>query len=140
MPAPSIPDIMRGIENRLATIPGLRTTEYIADQVNPPQAVVGCPPIPRYHATMRMGTFELEPTVTIFVSATLDRVGQLALAEYANPTGSKSVLAAIEGDKTLGGVVAQCFVVSFVPFGYEEVGATGYYGGTFALKCMAQGS
>lgn len=140
MAAPTIPDIMRGIEARLATISGLRTKDVVPDQINPPQAIVGCPNIPRYHATMAMGAFEIQPTVTILVSATIDRVGQIALAEYANPTGPKSVVAAIEADKTLGGIVTQCFVASFQPFGVDEVGVIGYYGGTFTLRCMAQGS
>lgn len=138
--APSIEDIMLGIEARLGTIDGLRVSEVIQDQINPPQAMVGVPPIPNYHATMGRGKFTVEPTVTLFVSAGVDRVGQLALAEYANPTGAKSVVAAIEGDRTLGGVVDDCIVIDFQPLGLEEVGQIGYYGGTFRLRVVASGT
>lgn len=140
MAAPTIEEIMLGIEIRLATISGLRTSEIDPDQINPPQAIVGVPEISRYHATMGMGRFEIEPTVTVLVSAALDRVGQLKLAGYANPTGATSVRAAIEGDKTLGGKVDDCYVVSFRPLGRSEVGAIGYYGGLFTLRAIAIGS
>ncbi|MEU8055710.1 hypothetical protein [Microbispora bryophytorum] len=137
--APSIIEILEGIESRLATIPGLRTSEIVPDQVNPPIAVVGVPPISNYHATMGRGKFALEPTVTVIVSSAMDRSGQRALAEYANPTGDKSIVAAIEGDKTLGGVVDDCIVVSFDPLGLESVGAVDYYGGLFTLRVVASG-
>lgn len=42
--APTIEQVMLGIEARLDTITGLRTSEYSADQINPPQAIVGVPP------------------------------------------------------------------------------------------------
>ena len=138
--ATTITQIMQGIETRLATISGLRVAEYKPGQVNPPQAVVGVPPIPEYHKTMRMGKFTIDPTVTVFVSAAYDRVGQLKLAGYADPAGSTSIRAAIEGDKTLGGVADDCIVVSFRPLGLEEVGALGYYGGLFVLRAVASGA
>ena len=88
---------------------------------------------------MRQGTFELAPTVVILVSAALSRTGQMALAEYANPTGPQSVRNAIETDKTLGGVVDQCVVRSFRPLGLEEVGELPYFGGLFTLTVTAEG-
>jgi hypothetical protein len=140
MAAVTILQVMQGIETRLKTIDGLRVTYYIADQVNPPQAVVGCPPIDSYRATFRRGVFLLQPQVVVLTSAALDRVGQTALAEYANPIGAKSIPAAIEGDRTLGGVVEDCVVDSFQPLGMEEVGLIGYYGGVFDLRVVAPGS
>lgn len=137
---PTIADIMRGIEARLETIPGLRVSDVTPDQINPPAAIVGVPPIPAYHATMARGRMTVEPTVTVLVSAAIDRVGQLALAEYANPTGAKSIAAAIEGDRTLGKVVEDCIVTSFRPLGLEDVGVIGYYGGEWTLRAVAAGS
>ncbi|TDE40501.1 hypothetical protein E1295_31880 [Nonomuraea mesophila] len=137
--APTIAAIMQGIETRLETIAGLRVSSYVADQINPPQAFVGVPEIPDYHATMRRARITVEPTVTVLVSAALDRVGQMKLAEFANPDGALSVVAAIEGDRKLGGVVDDCIVASFRPLGLEEVGLIGYYGGVFALRVAARG-
>lgn len=130
---------MLGIETRLATISGLRTSEITPDQINPPQAIVGVPDIPEYRLTFGRGRFQLAPTVTVLVSAALDRIGQLKLASYANATGASSIPAAIEGDRTLGGIVEECFVEDFRVLGFEEVGAIGYYGGVFQLRVVAPG-
>lgn len=137
--APTIRQVMQGIEGRLDTISGLQVRDVIPDQVNPPQAFVGIPPIPQYHSSMSRGVFTIEPTVTVLVSAALDRTGQLSLADYVNPTGGNSVIAAVEADKTLGGIVDDTVVISFEPLGIAEVGQIGYYGGRFQLRVMAKG-
>ncbi|PXY25152.1 hypothetical protein BAY59_24305 [Prauserella coralliicola] len=139
MAAPTIEQIMQGIEARLQTISGLRTSPYVKDTINPPFAVVGVPDIPEYHMTFKKGRFRLAPTVTVLVSAALDRVGQMKLAGYANPTGPTSISSAIEGDRRLGGVVEECFVSNFRVLGVEEINAIGYYGGEFELTVVAEG-
>lgn len=140
MAAPSILQIMQGLEVRLATIEGLRTSYYVADQINPPQAVVGVPPIESYRATLQRGRYMLQPQIYIFVSAKLDRVGQTELAGYADVVGPTSIPAAVEGDRTLGGLVEDCVVDAFRPLGMEEVGLIGYYGGVFDLRVIAAGT
>lgn len=134
---------MDGIEARLVTITGLRVSDVVPDSPNvsgnAAVAIVGVPPIPNYHATMGRGRFGLEPTVTVLVSAQFDRIGQKKLAGYANPTGATSIVAAIEGDKTLGGVVDDCIVVDFRPLGIEQAAEIGYYGGVFTLRIQASG-
>jgi hypothetical protein len=54
-------------------------------------------------------------------------------------TGAQSVFAAIEADKTLGGLGVECIVKSFQPLGLQDVGLIGYYGGVFQLACIATG-
>lgn len=137
--ASTIAAIMQGLETRLATITGLRVNDVIPDQINPPAAIVGVPPIPNYRIAMGRAHMELDLTVTVLVSAAYDRIGQLALAGYANPTGSTSIITAVEGDKTLGGAVEQAWVTDFHPLGIEEVGLIGYYGGIFTVRCVATG-
>lgn len=140
MTAPTIQQVLAGIETRLDTISGLRTDAFIASQVNPPAALVGVPPISNYRATMRRGRFQLEPVVYVFVSATLDRIGQQLLGSFADVTGDNSIPLAIEGDRTLGGVVEDCVVNSFRTLGMDEVGQIGYYGGVFDLLVIARGT
>lgn len=135
--AATIEQIMLGVEARLKTIPGLRTESTQPGTLNPPEAIVGAPPVPNYRLAMNRGSFELGLTVSVYTSAAVSRVGQMLLARLANPTGQMSVVAAIEGDRTLGGLVADCVVVSFRPLGIEEVGVIGYYGGVFELRCLA---
>lgn len=139
--APTIEQIMDGLEARLATISGLRVSDVSPGQISPPCAIVGVPAITSYHATFGSGRMTLDDlTVTVLVSAAIDRVGQKKLAGYANPTGSTSIKAAVEGDKTLGGVVDDCIVVSFRPLGLDEVGVIGYFGGIFQLRAIAIGA
>lgn len=144
MAAPTIADVMHGIEDRLRTIDGLRVPEDgQPDQINPPTAIVGVPPIPTYHATMRRGRMTISPTVLVLVSAAVSRVGQMLLAEYASPTGPKSIVTAVEaktGGKALGGIAEDCVVTSFRPLGLEDVGELSYFGGLFTLTVITVGS
>lgn len=137
--AVTILQIMQAIETRLETIEGLHASDYAPDQINPPAAIVGVPPIPEYRAAMQRGIYRIEPTVTVLVSAALDRIGQQALASYADVDGPHSIVAAIEADKTLGLPGVDCVVKSFQPGGLFEVGAVSYYGGVFTLACIATG-
>jgi len=139
--AATIKQIMLGIETRLKTITGLRVEEYVPDQINPPQAIVGVPPVPDYRRAFGTdGFLSIEPTITVLVSAALDRTGQLKLASYTDKTGAQSVYAAIEADKTLGLTGVECVVKSFEPLGLRDVGTLGYYGGVFQLACIATGT
>ena len=101
--------------------------------------MVGVPPIDDYWTSMKRGAFELSPTVMVLTSTAIDRAGQRSLAAFADPTGSSSVVAAIHGDRTLGGTVDSCHVQSFRPLGIDEVGTVGYYGGIFTLYVVAAG-
>src|SRR5260370_10128816 len=120
MAAPTIQQVMIGIKNQLATITGLRISEYMADQVNPPHALVDFPNPIDYHATAKHGMQRFDPTVTLLVSATIDRVGMAALATYVCATGANSIHLAIEADSTLGCVFYVCFVSSFLGFSARE--------------------
>jgi hypothetical protein len=140
MTAPTVLQIMQGIETQLATVTGL---VFVSDihpgQITTPAGVVGVPPIDDYHAAMRSGVIRLDVPVLILTSSATDFGGQHQLAAYANPTGSSSVKTAIETDRTLGGVVDDCFVRSFAPLGIDEVNTIGYWGGRFMLFIVAQG-
>lgn len=139
MAAPTIEQIVLGIETRLKTITGLRVEEYVPDQINPPQAIVDVPSIPEYRAAMRRGIFVVEPTITVFASAATDRTGQAKLRSYATVTGASSIPAAIEADRTLGLTGVDCIVMSYVRLGLESVGALGYYAGVFQLRASVPG-
>lgn len=134
----SIRAVLLGIEVRLDTIDGLRTSPIKPDQINPPQAIVGVPPVPDYQVAYSRGKYDLQPTVTVLTSASWDRTGQLALADYASATGALSIPAAIHADPKLGGTAEAAEVVSFRPLGREETGQIGYYGGLFVLRVMVR--
>lgn len=133
---------MSGIQTRLATISGLRgrTDVFVPDQINPPQAIVPLPSITAYHDTYKRGKMTIAAQVIVITSKAYDRVGQTALSTYMDATGTHSVINAMEGDSTLGGIVDDCTVVDCVPMMQEQVGELGYYGATFRLEIVANGS
>ncbi len=139
MAAPTILQVLEAIETALETIPGLRTSEFVPDSGNPPQAVVDWEGEIDYHGTAKHGMQIINCSVIIIVSRASDRAGNQALAGYASATGTNSIHAAIEADATLGGVVDDCNVVGFRRLSSEEVAGLNYYGGVFTLSVIAKG-
>lgn len=136
--AATIEQIMGGLETRLATVASLRTKDIAPDNPPVPCAFPLVPPI-NYRETFGRGTYSLNFRIVVLVSAALDRIGQFKLAGYANPRGDSSIITAIEGDKTLGGLVSDTVVDTFDPNGLEDVGLISYYGGVFSVRVIASG-
>jgi hypothetical protein len=137
--ASSIQEIMTALETRLDTISGLKTWDFATDNPVFPAAFPLLPEF-TYRDTMKRGTYTIRFRVALLVGAGISRAGQRTLAAYASQTGDKSVRAAIEADKTLGGLVEDCFVESFDPTGLQQVGFSDYYGGTFTVPVFASGA
>lgn len=102
--AASVGEVATGIRNRLATISGLRVFNYQPEQLNPP---IGFPILNsiNYHRAFQGGMVEMDWSVVIIVGRYVDRVAHDILDGYLSFDGATSVRAAIEADKTLGGVV-----------------------------------
>jgi hypothetical protein len=94
MPA-TVSQVMTGLATRLGTISGLRTYTYMPDQLNPP---VGFPIIESvdYHKAFAGGDVQMRCSVFVIVGR----------------SGATSIRAAIEGDRTLGGVAKTLIVES----------------------------
>ncbi len=120
MPA-TISAVAEGLKTRLATISGLRCYDYQPEQTNPPFAFVNLNNI-TYHAAFQGGMQEMEWTVTVVVGRWVDRQANARLDEYAAYSGAKSVRAAIEADKTLGGVCDTLVVQSSASISSLEAG------------------
>lgn len=105
----TISQIKAGLATRLATISGLRTFAYQPDQLNAPLAYPMVEQV-LYHRTMFNGLNEIVFTVTVIVARPTERPAEASLDAYVSPTGASSIRAAIEGDRTLGGIVDDCQV------------------------------
>jgi hypothetical protein len=105
----TISEVKQGLANRLATIPGLRSFAYQPDQLNPPIAYAMLDNI-TYNRAMQLGAVEYQFTVTVVVARATERPAEAAIDGYTSPTGTSSVRAAIEGDRTLGGKVSTLIV------------------------------
>lgn len=137
----TIEQIMQGLETRLGTIAGLRVSDTVTPTISPPWAMVGLPADVDYHAAMGtnpLGTLAFQ--VWVFTSSAWDRTGQLKLAGYMNQNGATSIRAAIEADRTLGGVVDDCHVSRGRAVTVEEFGVIGYFGGVFTVPVYARGT
>jgi hypothetical protein len=109
--AATITQVSQGLKTRLATITGLRTFDYQPDNIYPPIAYISLTTI-EYHKAMGGGMRIFTYTITVVTGRVDERTGQDELDAYASYDGSKSVRAALEGDKTLGGVVDTLIVTS----------------------------
>lgn len=136
----TLSSIIEGLETRLLTIEGLSVSRYSPAEVTPPHVAIGVPAVSEYRSTMGRGYWTPAPTLTLFTSAADHSYGQLLMAAMAEPSGANSIVAAIEGDRTLGGAVADCVVVSFEPQGLEAVGSVECFVGQFTLLCAATGA
>ena len=120
--AATVSQIMGGIKERLSTISGLRTTEYLPDNVNPPVAVPALESI-TYHGASRGGAAVHELTITVIVGAASERSAQSRLDGYLAYSGDSSIRAAIEADPSLGGVAQTCLVESAGGISAIEIGS-----------------
>ena len=99
-----ITDIRRGIELQLKTISGLEVYDHTPDATMATPAVSirfeGWTP----NTTFGNATGDYRWIVVLRLSGAIPEEMWQALDDYINPTGSRSILAAIDGDPTLGGV------------------------------------
>jgi len=98
----SISLIRSRLAANLATIAGLRTSDYVPDDPKPPIAVI-MPPTIRFDTAMGRGLDEYEFIVTVIVGKQSERAAQRLLDSLCAPKGSGSVKTAIESDRFLAG-------------------------------------
>jgi len=109
MPA-TVTQVATGLATNLSTITGLRTSAYQPEQLNTPLAFPILNTV-TFHKAMGGGDVTMDWTITVLVGRYTDRTAFATLDGYLSYSGATSVRAAIESDKTLGGV-CQTLVVS----------------------------
>ena len=111
MPA-TISQVKNGLKAAIQNVAGLRAYDYQPDQVNPPFAWPTLDEI-RYHQTgFASGGVVMDFTVTVVVQRSSERTAQDKMDQYMAWDGAQSVRAAIEADRTLGGVCEDLIVIS----------------------------
>ena len=132
----SVSSIRTGLATRLGTIAGLRTSAFMPDNPNPPIAVV-MPSSVSYDDTFKRGMQTYVFNVLVIVGRVDERTAQSNLDGYVSSTGSSSIKLAIEGDKTLGGVVFDTRVSEMRNYGQLPVGEVTYLTAEFTVLCYA---
>ena len=129
--------IRTGIATNLATITGLRTSATVPDQISPPIAVVMPASITYDLAFDRSGGDEHEFSVMVIVGRVDERMAQNKLDAFCSGTGSQSIKAAIESNRTLSGQAFDCRVTSLRNYNQVTVGDVTYLAAEFAVQVIA---
>jgi hypothetical protein len=132
----SISDLRAGIKTNLATISGLRVSDYQPDNINPPVAIV-FPISVDYDETFAKGMQTYTFSVQIIVGRVSERTGQNAIDAYISSTGASSIKLAIESNKTLGGKAFDTRVTDMRNYGELLVGEVNYLSAEFVVLCYA---
>jgi hypothetical protein len=134
----ALTDLRTGLATRLATISGLRSSAYIPDNPQPPVAVV-MPGRIQYDTAFGRGSDEYSFTIMLIVGRVADRASQTTLDGYCESSGSRSVKAAIEGDRSLGGKALDCRVTEMTSQGSLAIGDVTYHTAEFSVTVIAAG-
>ena len=111
MPA-TISQVKDGLKTAINTVSGLRAFDYQPDQVNPPFAWPTLDTVTYHQTGMNNGGVVMNFTLTLVVNRASERTAQDQLDQYMNWDGAKSLRAAIEADRTLGGVCDDLIVTN----------------------------
>jgi len=127
-------DLRDGLADRMSTIRGLRTSATVPDAPRPPVAVV-MPDRVVYDLNARRGADTFLFTIILLVGRADDRAAQNNLDAYI--VGDSSIKAAIEADRTLGGVANTCRVTEMNSYASMIIGETVYLAANFAVEVTA---
>jgi len=125
-----------GLATSLKTIPGLRVSATIPDQINPPQAVVQLDKID-YQRSFHRGLTEYTFKITVIVSRQSERNAQANLDAYVASDGKYSVLDALESDRTLGGAAFDLTMIGMDSYGSVSIGEVNYLSADFSVRVLA---
>jgi len=123
--------IRAGLATNLGTISGLRVSDELLDNPQPPVAMVALNNI-EYHQDMRLGA-KYNFTIQVIVGRASERHAQRALDLYVNPVGASSVKVGVESNRTLSGVVDDVVVESMPNVGSIQLNDTTYLAADFLV-------
>jgi len=127
-------DIRDGLADAMGTISGLRTSSTVPDYPRPPIAIV-LPDRLVYDLNARRGADTYFFTIMLLVGRADDRAAQNNLDAFI--VGDGSIKAAVESDRTLGGVANTCRVTEMGNYSSMSVGDTLYLAASFTVEVVA---
>lgn len=106
----TVADVREALAAALRTIPGLRASEYLTDEVVPPHAMFDYTVEP--HMVFARGADVYRFTIQVFCSRSSDGASQKFLDLLRDPASSTGLLQVVETDSTLAAVVDYARVTS----------------------------
>lgn len=95
--------VLTAIADRLATIDGLQQSAYMLSTPIAPVAEI-LPGVIEFDEAFSGGPAHYDATIRVTVGASMDIGAQKLLRQFRSPAGPKSIKAAVEADRTLGGL------------------------------------
>lgn len=131
----TLSQIRAGLATNLRTISGLRVTEEIPDNPQPPVAVIALNSIEynRNFGGMTLYNFQVQ----VIVGRAAERHAQRALDLYVAPDGSSSVKSAVESNRTMTGVVQDTYLSSMPNIGTVVINDQLYLAADFLVAVYA---
>ena len=134
----SLADIRQGLAANLQALPGVEVYEREGALANVPCAVIVTPSIDYHQSFSSAGLVRYEFRIMVLVQSADSEQSGIDLDTYADPGSPTSVRAAVESDRTLGGIADDLICTSFRPLSSEEVSGIGYWGGEFTVTVYAR--
>lgn len=130
----ALPDILSGLQTRLATIPNLRTSDTWPETVNPPAA--WCKPETIRPMSLTRATWVYRLELWLAVGAASFRSGQEALNTYLD-AGASNLETALFADETLGGAASGILLFDLDRYQMVEIDGRPLLAAVFNIEVMA---
>ena len=134
--AGNLSDIRKGLAGQLAQVRGLRVSEQVPEQINPPAAVITRASVD-YTQNMKGGLTEWSMQVQLVAGRMADQQSQRQVDAWLSWDGAQSVRAALEADRTLGGNCQTSRVTSADALITMQIGDSEYIGVTLSVTVWA---
>lgn len=132
--------IREGIATNLQGISGLQESAYVLGAATLPAAQVAPMEID-YDKAFRRGLDALWFKVMVLAGSVSDIGAQKLLDPFLDPSGSKSIKAAVESDDTLGGLVESVRVTRCTGYRlYERTGQSPALGAEWTIEVWMEGT
>lgn len=137
----SMSEIRQALAEAMLAVDGLRTFDALPAQPPVPCAVV-TPDTVTYdysfgNVRRAAGLTAYDFVITVLVGAMSERSAQNRLDGYVSPSGDQSIKAAVETDRTLGGVVSDVRVTSMRDYVSFPNGDSTFLGAEFTAQVIA---
>ncbi len=132
-----ISDIREGLKSNLSEVRGLRIYDIVPDVIVPPCAIVGQLDF-TFDLNNARGLDQANLDVFVIVQRFSERTGLDKLDQYLAGSGSLSIKAAIESDRTLGGACDTLRVTS-AEHGTYQMGDVDFLSYRYRVTVWGQG-
>jgi hypothetical protein len=134
--AGNLSDIRKGLSGQLSLVRGLRVSEHVPEQLNPPAAVITRAEVD-YTQAMSGGLTMWSMQVQLVAGRMADQQSQRQIDAWLSWDGDQSVRQALEADRTLGGNCQTSRVTTAEALATIQVGDSEYIGVTVNVTVYA---